>query len=242
MQETPRKNSKGGYIALMFLKIGHRGACGYEPENTLRSFQKALELRVDMIELDVHRCASGEIVVIHDNRVDRTTNGTGYVAEMSLEELRKLDAGEGEKIPLLGEVFDLVKGRAQVNVELKGSGTARPVHDLLKGLVQGGSWSYDDFLVSSFNHYELLEFLRYNANIRIGALTEGIPLGYAEFAERLHASSVNISLEFICKEFVDDAHRRGMKVFVYTVNDPGDIDLVKSLGADGAFSNFPDRL
>ncbi len=226
----------------MFLKIGHRGACGYEPENTLRSFEKALELGVDMIELDVHCCASGELVVIHDNRVDRTTNGTGYVAGMSLEELRELDAGKGERIPLLGEVFELVKGRAQVNVELKGSGTALPVHDLMKGLVQEGGWSSDDFLVSSFNHYELLEFLRYNANIRIGALTEGIPLGYAEFAERLHAASVNISLEFICKEFVDDAHRRGMEVFVYTVNDPEDVDLVKSLGADGAFSNFPDRL
>lgn len=225
----------------MFLKIGHRGACGYEPENTLRSFEKALELGVDMIELDVHLCASGEIVVIHDNRVDRTTNGSGYVSAMSLDELGKLDAGKGERIPLLGEVFDLVKGRAQVNVELKGSGTARPVFELIEEQVKGGE-SCDDFLVSSFNHYELLEFLRYDTAIRIGALTEGIPLGYAEFAERLHASSVNISLEFICREFVDDAHQRGMKVFVYTVNDPEDIDLVKSLGADGAFSNFPDRL
>ena len=92
--------------------IGHRGAMGYEPENTLRSFQKALDLGVDMIEFDVHLCKSGELVVFHDEKVNRTTNGQGYIAQKSLEKLKELDAGQGEKIPTLEEVLDLVKGKA----------------------------------------------------------------------------------------------------------------------------------
>src|SRR6056297_2287931 len=106
----------------MVLKIGHRGAMGYEPENTLRSFKKAIELNVDMVELDVYVCSSGELVVIHDDKVDKTTNGKGYVSEKSFDELRKLDAGMGEKIPTLQEVLDLIDKRAKVNIELKGKG------------------------------------------------------------------------------------------------------------------------
>ncbi len=226
----------------MFLKIGHRGASGYEPENTLRSFERAMDLNADMVELDVHRCRSGELVVIHDNRVDRTTNGKGYVSEMELGELRSLDAGKGERIPTLREVFDMIGGRVAVNIELKGQGTARPVFELIEHYVRKRNWSYDDFMVSSFNHYELLEFVELNPPVRIGALMEGIPLGYAEFAERLRAYAVNVSLEFINRDFVDDAHKRGMKFFVYTVNVPEDIEKMRSLGVDGVFSNYPDRL
>ena len=226
----------------MFLRIGHRGACGYEPENTLRSFRKALELDVDMIELDVHRCRSGDLVIIHDNRVDRTTNGRGYVSEMELEELRSLDAGKGEKIPILREVLDMIGGRVAVNIELKGEGTAKPVFDMIEHYVREQNWSYDDFMVSSFNHYELLEFVEMNSSVRIGALMEGIPLGYAEFAERLRANAVSTSLEFVNRDFIDDIHKRGMKVFVYTVNEPEDIERMRSLGVDGVFTNYPNRI
>ncbi len=132
------------------LRIGHRGACGYEPENTLRSFNRALQLRVDMVELDVHVCRSGEIVVIHDSKVDRTTGGTGYVADKTLDELRTLDAGKGEKIPTLQEVLTLVNRKVKVNIELKGTGTAKPVFQLLEKHVRELGWSYGDFLISSF--------------------------------------------------------------------------------------------
>ena len=99
----------------MVTKIGHRGAMGYAPENTLKSFKKALELNVDAIELDVYICKSGELVVIHDDKVNRTTNGKGYVAEKTFKELRALDAGEKEKIPELKEVFDLVNKKVNIN-------------------------------------------------------------------------------------------------------------------------------
>lgn len=224
------------------IKIGHRGACGYEPENTLRSFRRALELGVDMIEFDVHKCKSGELVVIHDDRVDRTTNGKGYVSGMDLRDLKNLDAGKGEKIPLLSEVIGLVDGRTRLNIELKGPGTAADTCRVISDCVKTKKWTWKDFLVSSFNHYELRIVRREEPRIFIGALITGIPIGYSKFAERVGAYAVIPSIEFINRKFIDDSHKRGMKVFVYTVNDPEDIRRMKDMGVDGMFSNFPDRL
>lgn len=226
----------------MILKIGHRGAMGYAPENTLLSFKKALELKVDMVELDAYVCKTGELVVIHDDKVDRTTNGQGYVVEKTFAELRSLNAGQGEKIPLLTEVFDLINRKVKINIELKGPGTAKPVFELIEDYVKNKNWQYDDFLISSFNHYELKEFNELNPKVKIGALIKTIPIDFAEFAEKVNATSVNLRLDSINKEFIDDAHERGLKVFVWTVNDLDDIQKMKQLGVDGIFSNFPDRL
>jgi len=226
----------------MMLKIGHRGAMGYEPENTLSSFKKAIKLNVDMIELDVYVCDTGELVVIHDNKVNRTTNGKGYVLDKSFKELRKLDAGKKQKIPILEEVLDLIDKRIKINIELIGVGTAKPVFEIIEKFVNEKGWSYEDFLISSFNHYELQEFNRLNPKIKIGALIMGIPIDFAKFAEKINAYSVNLSIEFINKEFVKDAHKRGMKVFVWTVDDIDDIERMRQLNVDGIFSNFPDRI
>lgn len=224
------------------IKIGHRGAMGYEPENTLISFKRALDLKVDMIELDVYACKTKELVVIHDDKVDRTTNGKGWVTEMTFEELRSLDAGRGEKIPTLEEVFNLVDRKAKINVELKGPETAKPVLSLIDNYVNSKSFSYDDFLISSFNHYELAKAKKINPGIKIGALITGIPIEYAKFGQDLGAYSVNLCREFINQEFVNDAHKRGLKALVWTVNDHDEIKRMKDLGVDGIFSNFPDRL
>ncbi len=226
----------------MILKIGHRGAMGYAPENTLSSFKKALELNVDMIELDIHACKSGELVVIHNNKVDGTTNGQGYVAEKTFKELRGLDAGKGEKIPTLNEVLNFIDKRVKVNIELKGANTTKPVCELVEDYIKKKGWKYDDFLISSFDHYKLEEVNRLNPNIKIGALIVGIPIGFAEFAERVNAYSVNLCMGSINQEFVNDAHDRGLKVYVWTVNDLDDIERMRSLGVDGIFSNFPDRI
>lgn len=231
-----------GQRVIAMLRIGHRGACGYEPENTLRSFHRALQLRVDMVELDVHVCRSGEVVVIHDSKVDRTTGGTGYVADKTLDELRTLDAGKGEKIPTLQEVLALVNKEVKVNIELKGAGTAKPVFQLLEKYVRESGWSYGDFLISSFNHDELKEFRRLSKEFSIGVLTLDIPAGFVEFVEKIGAYSVNVWVESISRELVDDARRRGIRVFVWTVDDRDDIERMRSLGVDGIFSNYPDRL
>jgi len=221
--------------------IGHRGAAGYEPENTLISFKKALELGVDMIELDVYVLASEEVIVMHDNKVDRTTNGSGYVTDYTFAELRKLDAGHGEKVPLLSEVLDLVDKRVPVNIELKGVGTAKNTAALITTYINEREWTDDLFVVSSFNHIELMKFVELMPTIHTGALSEGILLGYSAFAEQLGSHSTNLSAEFITPEFVLDAHNRNLEVFVYTINDESEIARMCTLGVDGIFTNFPDR-
>src|SRR3990167_11327492 len=129
------------------LKIGHRGACGYAPENTLKSFQRAIDLGVDMIELDVQLCKSGELVVIHDDTVNRTTDGSGFVKKIKLKNLKKLDAGEEERIPTLEEILNLVDRRVKVNIELKGPKTAKPVLKLIDEYIKTKGWNIDDFII-----------------------------------------------------------------------------------------------
>jgi len=224
------------------IKIGHGGARGYEPENTIRSFQKAIAMGVDMVELDVYICKSGEAIVIHDETVNRTTNGTGYVTEKTFTELRELDAGQGEKIPTLEEVLALVNKKSDVNIELKGPNTAKPIADIINKYIAIKHWSDYNFLVSSFNHRELTKFKKILPQIKIGALFASIPFDYVKSAKELNVYSINLSRKFISQKLVDDAHQQDLKVFVFTVNDHDDIKRIKALGVDGIFSDFPDRL
>jgi glycerophosphoryl diester phosphodiesterase len=225
------------------LKVGHRGACGYEPDNTLRSFAKAIACHVDMIELDVHVCKSGELVVYHDHKLNKILPDGGYVVHRTLTELKALDAGKGESIPTLSQVFDLMAStNIIINIELKGEGTAQAVADLISVYVQQKGYTYDRFVVTSFNHYELAAFRAVCSEVPVGAIMSGIPLGRAEFAEGVGAAYIVSDKNCIDRAFVDDAHARGIKVMVYTVNDPDDIELMKQLGVDGIISNFPDRI
>jgi len=227
---------------LPIMVIGHRGACGYTPENTLASFAKALEMHVDIIELDVFLCASGQVVVIHDAKIDRTTNSKGKVSQLTLEELQSVDAGNGEIIPTLRQVFDLVNRRAIIDIELKGTGTAQAVAQLIEEYVSNYGWCYQDFIVTSFNHYLLKEFNELCPKVVRGAIINAIPLAYAQFGSDLAAQAIIVCKDFISKEYVKDAHTRGLKVLVYTVNEPDEINEMKELGVDGIISNFPDRV
>lgn len=225
----------------MMLKIGHRGAMGYAPENTLLSFEKAIPIS-DMVELDVYVCKTGEVIVFHDIRLERCTNGSGYVMDKSFDELRQLNAGDGQQIPTLEEVLNLIDNRVAINIELKGPGTAKPVYDILQSYFDKGIYTKDRILISSFDHPELLAFRALDQEIAIGALICHIPADLAALAERMGAEYLNVSGEFINQALVDDAHRRGIKVLVYTVNLPDDIAVIKGFGVDGIFSNYPDRL
>ncbi|MDP8207094.1 MAG: glycerophosphodiester phosphodiesterase family protein [Candidatus Electryonea clarkiae] len=221
--------------------FAHRGACGYEPENTLRAFRKALDLGAKWIELDVYPIEN-ELVIIHDLRLERTTNGSGFIWKHNLDYLRSLDAGKGEKIPLLSEVFDLMSPEIGINIELKWHGSAELVARFLQHHFSSNELKSERFLVSSFIHAELLTFRKLMPEIRIGALTGDLPLELALFAEKLGAYSVNPTIEFINRDFVHDAHRRGLKVFVYTVNHFEEFSWMRELGVDGVFSDFPDRI
>ena len=219
--------------------IGHRGAKGHAPENTLLSVKTALEMGVDWIEVDVY-AIENRLIVFHDEYLDRTTNGSGLIYNQSVDYLRSLDAGQGEKIPFLGEVLEVINGAAGINVELKGPGTAGLVAELLGKVLENATFSAEQVLVSSFNHRELQRFKNIAPDIPIGALVSCIPLQLAHFAERLQADAVNASLEFVNREFVEDAQQRGMKFLVYTVNSHQDLQRMADLGVDGVFTDYPE--
>lgn len=222
--------------------FAHRGASGYKPENTLISFKKALSMGIDMIELDVHLTADGHLVVIHDETVDRTTDGTGQVAEYSFSQLRQLDAGKGQKIPLLSEVFDLVNKRVPINIELKGAGTAAAVAKLIEHYTKEKGWTDDLFVVSSFELDELDAFIKLMPHIHTGALYEGEPVRFLAFARREHTYSANLSSVFVTNKDVYRAHRSGLMVYVYTINDKDEAKRMEELHVDGVFSDYPDRI
>ena len=192
------------------------------------------------MEIDVYY-VDGHLVVFHDDRLERTTNGTGYLCEQSFDYLRSLDAGKGQKIPTLEEVCAEIDSKACLNIELKGTGTAAPVAKLIAQLVDDG-WDINRFLVSSFHHRELLEVKRLNRNIKLGALVKGIPVDDAKFAEDLGAFSVHPSLAFVDQRFVDDAHERGMRVYVYAIDHPEDMIRMQNIGVDGVFTGHPERV
>jgi len=222
------------------LCIGHRGAMGHEPENTLSSIRKALVLGAPCLEVDVHY-VDGRLVVFHNFRLESTTNGVGYLSEQSFEYLRSLDVGGGQRIPTLDEVCEVIDSQACLNIELRGPCTATPVAELISNLIESG-WDKDTILVSSFNHRELLEMKRLNQDIKLGALIRGLLVDDSKFAEALGAFSVHPALDFTDQRFVDDAHARGLKVYVHTVDHPEDIAKMHKLGVDGVFTNFPERV
>jgi glycerophosphoryl diester phosphodiesterase len=223
------------------LCFAHRGASGHEPENTLSAVEKAIDLGADWIEVDVY-AVERELIVIHDERLDRTTNGTGLVMDTTLEYLRSLDAGKGQRVPTLREVFDCVDRRAGINVELKGSETAGLVVSLINEYVTAWKWRRDQFIVSSFHRRELGRVKKLDSNIRIGIVIGSFHRPYKKFVTQFTTHSVHPRIDLVNADFVQSAHERGLKVFVYTVNHPEDIARMAAMGVDGIFTDFPERV
>ena len=223
------------------LCIAHRGASGHEPENTLRAMRRAVKLGADMVELDVQN-VEGEAVVIHDHRLDRTTNGRGYVEESSLAYVRSLRAGKTERLPLLREVLDTVDRRAAVNIEIKTPAATMLVGAIVNEYLGSRGWRPTDFLISSFDFRQLRLIKRLVPRVRTGALLAGVPLSFSDLRKRLGAWSVNACVEFVDREFVRNAHRAGLKVLVWTVNYPEDIARLRTWGVDGVITDFPERV
>lgn len=219
--------------------FAHRGASGHAPENTLLAVETALSMGADWIELDVF-AVENELVVIHDSRLERTTNGNGEVANATLAYLRSLDAGKGEKIPFLWEALNTVAGGAGINIELKGPKTAILLAPLIESYISKNLYSRDQFLVSSFDHQELESFSRLAPSIRTGANLSGPPLNDAGFAETLSVYSLHVHRNSVTRAFVEDAHRRGFKVFVFTINHAKELTSMISMGVDGIFTNYPE--
>jgi glycerophosphoryl diester phosphodiesterase len=217
------------------LVVGHRGAASYEPENTLKSFDKAVSLGVGAIEFDVHLSSDGEVVVIHDETVDRTTNGKGAVKDMSFDRLRKLDAGEGEQIPSLQEVIDLYKDKALMLIELKAEGTAKPVVDILNK-----SEAWDKVIVISFLHDLVKEVKQLDKRIKTGVLFVGRPINANRLAKDVKADALVMLYKTVDKRIVREAHKEGLKVFIWNIDDKSEVKEYVKLGVDAISSNKPD--
>ena len=219
------------------LRIGHRGACGHAPENTLASIEKAISFACDLTEVDVQRTADGSLILLHDERVDRTTNGKGPVAEMNLEDVWKLDAGRGQKIPTLEEALTTAHSRIGLILELKAEGLA---YDIC-GIVRASGFP-GEIIYASYLHDELQHVRRADPDAKTLVLFKRLPKNPAAEATRLQATHVGLRFDTATMPLVKTLHKARFTVFVYTVNKPADITRMRAMGVDGIVSNFPDRI
>jgi glycerophosphoryl diester phosphodiesterase len=223
------------------LVIGHRGAMGYETENTLASVQKAMDLGVDMIEIDVFNIKSGETVVFHDERLDRLSNAAGNIEEYYISDLNQVILDGNHRIPTLQQVLKLINNQVALNIELKGNNTASRVNFITDFYIRQRGWSKENIVISSFNWDELRKMRELNPDIAIAVLTEEDPLNAIEVAKELNAVAINPWYKSLNADNVQKIHDAGFKVYTYTVNEPADIEAVTTFGVDGIFTDYPDR-
>lgn len=222
--------------------IGHRGAMGHAFENSMSSVEKALELGVDMFEIDIFKVKSGEVVVFHDDRLENLTNGEGYIEDYHYFQLLQLRLNNGEKIPMLQHVLKKVDKQTQINIEIKGKGLASKLDQILDYYVDEKGWDPALFLVSSFDWEQLKEFRALNDRIAIGILTEGEPLEAIAIAEETKAVAIHPWHEKLNAEVMKEIHRKGFKLYPWTVNDVERMQQLIAWGVDGIITDYPDRL
>jgi glycerophosphoryl diester phosphodiesterase len=232
------------------LRIAHRGASGHCPENTRAAFLRAIQLGADMIELDCQTTRDGAVVVIHDETLDRTTTGHGRVQGHTLRELKALDAGRwfahefvGEEILTLEEAIEILRGRAALNLEIKGQDSPGRLEIQCVGIVRSLHF-LEQTVFSSFFPARMRLVRDLAEDARVGVLLdsgaswdEGLALAAELGAEALHPER-----SLVDHRGVAEAHRRGLEVRVWSVNRPSEIEALAALGVDGIFTDFPERL
>lgn len=243
-----------GYLVkegnIMSIIFAHRGASSEAPENTLPAFQRAIDQGCKAIELDVHLTRDEELIVCHDETIDRTTDGTGYIIDQTLTSLQQRDAGswfseefEGTRLPRLDEVLEICHDQIVINIEIKN------IPFIYKGIEEKILQTIRRFgflentIISSFDHHALLRVQYLQSNMKIGVLLANhlIDLwGYLKNA-KLHAYSIHPVYTFVDDEFVQKCHKAGYKVFPFTVDDRKVYQDLKLMDIDGIFTNIPAR-
>jgi glycerophosphoryl diester phosphodiesterase len=232
------------------LNIAHRGASGTFPENTLSAFRAAIDAGADMCELDVQLSRDGSVVVIHDDSVERTTDGNGEIAELTLEELKRLDAGAkfkgtlkagalkgSERIPTLDEVFAVTSGKCGLNIELKATGVEHQVAQIMQARN-----AFSDSIVSSFDWEYLKKIQQLHFNIRIALLAEEKPVDLMMNAVAMRAHAINPRWDMVTADLCKAAHERGLKLYTWTVDADARMRALIECGVDGIMTNYPERL
>ena len=219
------------------LRIGHRGACGHAPENTLESIERAIALRCDLTEVDIQRTSDDELVLLHDERVDRSTNGHGRVSELTLPDIRKLDAGGGQSPPTLDDALKSASGRIGLILELKTRGLAYDVCAIVRASGFDRPVIYASFLREELQHVRRIDSAAQTMILLTRKLTNP-----GAVAAGLRATHVGLRLDTVTKPFVIALHNKRLIVFAYTANQPAEISRMIALGVDGIISDFPDRI
>ncbi len=227
--------------------IAHRGASAYEPENTLRAFQRAIDMGATMIELDVHLSRDGSPVVMHDPDIARTTNGTGNLNDLLLAEIQRLDAGQGERVPTLGEVIDLVRGRAQLYIELKGQQTPAVVVSTLRQMD-----FVDRAIAGSFYPWlpQRVKFLEPAIRTSVLVAARDRQSDFIGWALSIEADYVHpcwehaapAPHELLTPELIDSMRRHGLGIVVWHEERPEELRELVKLDVDGICTNTPDVL
>lgn len=242
-------NAAPGSTGRRPLRIGHRGAAGTHPENTLASFRQAVALGVDGVEFDVQRTRDGHLVVLHDPTLDRTTNRCGLVRDLTLDEVRRADAGSwkgpqfaGERVPTLREVIRELPASLLLFLELKAGSLHYPgiEEELLRVLDEEGALGRTQ--VSSFDHQALHRLHRLAPDLPLGMLYTCNLMDPIGMAQAVGAQALHPAFMWVTPDLVVRAHAAGLKVIAWTVNEPSFIQLMKASGVDGIISDFPDRI
>ncbi|WP_435170398.1 glycerophosphodiester phosphodiesterase [Paenibacillus glycanilyticus] len=229
--------------------IGHRGAAGEAPENTLASFRLAAEQGSHMVELDIHLSEDGKLIVCHDDTLDRTTDSSGAIRLLHSEVIRKADAGSwfspsfaGEKVPFLEEVYDLLPEQIEINVEVKDSAGSLLDQVLLDYL--RGEGRLERTVVSSFDHKLLLRLKQAEPELRIGLLYAADLIHHATYAALLETEvwSLHPHHGHIGARDTEDALAAGLQIYPYTANHPAEWDKLISIGVTGIITDFPGLL
>lgn len=233
--------------------VAHRGASGHAPENTMAAFEKGFEMKSDYIEIDVQMTEDGELIAIHDTTVDRTTDGSGYVGDFTLEEIQQLDAGSwfdeefaGEQVPTFEEILDTYRGKIGMLIELKSPALYPGIEEkVADALIERNMHrpNNDKIIIQSFNHESVQTSKELLPNIPHGVLA-GMTWGdvtdeqLEEFAT--YADYFNPNRNIVDHDLVERVHRSGMEIYAYTVRAQGQADKLFAAGVDGIITDFPE--
>jgi glycerophosphoryl diester phosphodiesterase len=231
------------------LVLGHRGAMGHAPENTMVSFAKGLELGSDMLELDIHLSRDGELMVMHDGDVARTTDGKGHIKDMTVAEIKKLDAGikfnerfRGERVPKLVELIEWAKTRIPLVIEIKGDPLpAAGIEEKLIQMVRDYKM-LDQVMAISFHHASVKRVKELEPKLTTGILYTGQLVDTVGAAKAALADSVRPAWSYWTRELVEQVHAAGLGASSWTVNDESLMEYLAPMGLDSIGSNYPDRL
>jgi len=224
----------------MILRIAHRGASGYAPENSLEAFRKALQLNSDVVEFDVRSTRDGELVIAHDDSIDRVTNGSGNISALTINEIRNYRLANGEAIPTFTEVVELLMHRCIYKVDIK---DIHSVGSVMKVIAAKGI--EDLTIITSKVHSVLEDIRRFSSKIKIelGGYVDGTPVEHElKRIKELGADIMSPHVSIINEAMVKKAHSVGIEVHVWDVNDREAISRVKNIRVDGITSDFPDRI